>query len=328
MAWGKRFDLKDYLRRSLRLFPSNNDKLKVVTLCILAATTFWFFSALNKSDYTTRLEYPITFIYPDDSTYVLEALPEFVLVEVRGGGWNLLRKTLLLDTPPVEIELEDPVNTHYITVQSLSQQIAERLGEVQLDGVVTDTLFFRIDHAAEKEVYVALDSSSILLENPYRIISPISLSTRQATVIGPRTILEDLDDTLFISLPEQGINEDYQQEVPLEYSISDLVSILPETVYVSFEVAPFDRVVRSVEVSTQNFPGDSSLQILPNRVDVSFWIQDKYIDLIQDYDFEVIANLRSLSLEDSTINPVLESYPKFAKDVTISPSKLKLQYAK
>lgn len=312
----------------MRLFPSNKDKLKVVTLCILAATTFWFFSALNKSDYTTRLEYPITFIYPDDSTYVLETLPEHVLVEVRGGGWNLLRKTLLLDTPPVEIALEDPVNTRYVTGESLSQQITEKLGEVQLDGVVTDTLFFRIDHAAEKQVYVAIDSSSMTLENTYRIISPISLSTRQATVMGPRTILKDLDDTLFISLPEQGINEDYQQEVPLEYSISDLVSILPETVDVSFEVASFDKISRSVKVSPQNFPVDSSLQILPNRVDVSFWIQDRYIDLIQDYDFEVIANLRSLDLEDSTINPVLESYPKFAEDITISPSKVRVRYAK
>lgn len=312
----------------MRFFPSNKDKLKVVTLCILAATTFWFFSALNKSDYSTLVEYPVTFVYPDDSTYVLESLPKHILVEVRGGGWNLLRKTLLLDTPPVEIELEDPINTRYVTGQSLTQQIAERLGEVQLDNVVTDTLFFRIDRAAEKDVYIALDSSSIQLENTYQIISPISLSTREATVIGPETILADLDDTLYITLPEQGISEAYQQSITIEYSSSDLVSILPETVEVSFEVAPFDMVSRSVQVTGKNFPEDSSLQILPKQVDVSFWIQDKYIDLIQNYDFEVVVNLRSLNLDDSTITPVLKSYPKFAKNITVSPSKVRVQNAK
>ena len=312
----------------MRFFPSNKDKLKVVTLCILAATTFWFFSALNKSDYSTLVEYPVTFVYPDDSTYVLESLPKHILVEVRGGGWNLLRKTLLLDTPPVEIELEDPINTRYVTGQSLTQQIAERLGEVQLDNVVTDTLFFRIDRAAEKDVYIALDSSSIQLENTYQIISPISLSTREATVIGPETILADLDDTLYITLPEQDISEAYQQSITIEYSSSDLVSILPETVEVSFEVAPFDMVSRSVQVTGKNFPEDSSLQILPKQVDVSFWIQDKYIDLIQNYDFEVVVNLRSLNLDDSTITPVLKSYPKFAKNITVSPSKVRVQNAK
>jgi hypothetical protein len=317
--------VKDNLRRFVRLFPSNKDKLKVVTLCVLAATTFWFFSALNKSDYTTLLEYPVTFLYQDDSTYVLEGLPEHILVEVRGGGWNLLRKTLLLDSPPIEINLEDPINTRYITGESLSQQITEKLGEVQLDNVVTDTLFFRIDRAAQKEVQLVLDSSSIRLSNSYQIISPITLSTEKAMVQGPETILEDIGDTLFVTIPDQDISEDYEQAIPLEYSTSDMVSIEPEILEVSFSVAAFEMVTKSVDIQTLYFPEDSSLAILPNRVDVSFWIQDKYIDLIQDYDFEVIANLRSLNIEDSTITPTLESYPKFAKDIKISPAKVSLQ---
>lgn len=323
-----KIDVKHNLRRFVRLFPSNKDKLKVVTLCVLAATTFWFFSALNKSDYTTLVEYPITFVYPDDSTYVLDALPEHILVEVRGGGWNLLRKTLLLDTPPVEITLEDPVNTPFVTGQSLIQQITEKLGEVQLDNVVTDTLFLRIDKAAQKQVQVVLDSASIRLGETYRIISPIDLSVEEATVRGPETILEDLGDTLYVALPDQDISEDYEQIIPLEYSTSDLVSIEPAILEVNFSVAAFEMVSRSVDVSTYRFPEDSSLAILPNRVDVSFWIEDKYIDLIQDYDFEVIANLRSLNLEDSTITPILESYPKFAKDIRISPSKVKVRNVK
>jgi len=312
----------------VRLFPSNKDKLKVVTLCVLAATTFWFFSALNKSDYTTLLDYPVTFIYPEDSTYVLESLPEHILVEVRGGGWNLLRKTLLLDSPPVEINLEDPVNTRYITGESLTQQITEKLGEVQLDNVVTDTLFFRIDKAAQKKVKLVLDSSSIRLSNAYRIISPIALSAAQAKVQGPETILEDIGDTLFISLPDEVISEDYEQAIPLEYSTSDLVNIEPEIIEIQFSVAAFEMVNRSVDIKTLNFPEDSSLAILPNRVNVSFWIEDKYIDLIQDYDFEVIANLRSLNIEDSTVTPTLESYPKFAKDIRIIPTKVSVQNVK
>jgi len=300
----------------------------VVTLCILAATTFWFFSALNKSDYTTLVEYPVDFSYAEDSTYVLEALPEHVLVQVRGGGWNLLRKTLLLDAPPVEITLDDPINTRYVTGESLTQQIAERLGEVQLDNVVTDTLFFRIDRAAEKEVAVVLDSSSIQLDIAYQIVSPIELSATQAILIGPQTILQDLDDTLYVTLPQQGISENYQQVIPLDYSTSDLVSILPEVVSINFEVASFEMFTRQVEVSLQNFPQDSSLQIVPSQVNVSFWVQDRYIDLIQDYDFEVYANLFNLNEDDSTIVPEFESYPDYARDITISPIKVSVKNAK
>lgn len=312
----------------MRQFPSNKDKLKVVLLCVLAATTFWFFSALNKSDYTTQLEYPITFVYADDSTYVLNALPKHILVEVSGGGWNLLRKTLLFDTPPVEVELDDPINTQYVTGQSLTTKLSERLGEVQLNNVVSDTLFFHIDKAAQKMVHITVDSTSIRLGNSYQITSPIYLSVHEALIKGPDTILEDIDDTLFVSLPDQDINENYEQVIDLEYSPSDLVEIQPRILKVSFEVASFDRVIKSINVNVFNFPEDSTLEILPDRVDVSFWVQDKYIDLIQDSDFEVIANLRSLNVEDSTIIPVLDSYPEFARDVRINPTQVKVQYVK
>ena len=321
-------NIKGNLRRFVRVFPSNNDKVKVVLLCLIAATTFWFFSALNKSDYSTRVEYPISFVYESDSTYVLEELPEYILVQVRGGGWNLLRKTLLLDAPPVEIELDDPVNTQFVTGQSLSQQIAEKLGEVQLEDVLTDTLFFRIDRAAEKELAIAIDSSTIRLADAYQITSPIKMSSEVATVLGPETILADLGDTLYVSLPEQEVDQDFQQAVTLDYSISDLVAILPASVDISFEVAQFDMITRSVQVTAQEFPDDSSLAISPNRVTVSFWIQNKYIDSIESFNFEINANLLSLSLEDSTITPVLESYPSFARDVIIKPAKVRVSNAR
>lgn len=314
------------MHRLVQFFPSNKDKLKVVALCILAATTFWFFSALNKSDYTTRLAYPLNFTYNQDSTYVLSALPENILIEVSGGGWNLLRKTLLFDTPPIEVELDDPVGTKFITGQSLSQQIIDQLGEVRLNYVVTDTLFFNIDEAAEKEIVIAVDSSSIQLGDSYQLVSPISLSSQKAVLKGPKTILQDIDDTLYVSLPEGEISSDYQQTIALEYDASDLVQLNPEEVDIQFDVAPFDFLTRSVEVTTIDFPQDSSLQLSPNRVDVTFWIQNEYLDLIKDFDFEVVANLRTLNKDDSTLTPVLRTYPEFAKNIAISPSKLRVEH--
>ncbi|MDF9801029.1 hypothetical protein OKW21_006292 [Catalinimonas alkaloidigena] len=312
----------------MQFFPSNKDKLKVVTLCLLAATTFWFFSALNKTDYTTRIEYPLTFNYDQDSTYVLSSLPENILIEVSGGGWNLLRKTLLFDTPPIEVPLEDPVSTKYITGQSLSQQLAEQLGDVRLDYVVTDTLFINIDEAAEKEVMLTLDSSSIHLGDSYQLVSPVVLSTRRAILKGPSTILQDIGDTLYISLPnsESEVRADYKQIVSLEYSTSDLVRVTPEEIEVEFRVAPFDLLTRSVAVTTIDFPADSSLRLSPNRVDVTFWIQNEYLDLIKEFDFEVVANLRTLNTKDSTLTPVLRTYPEFAKNIAISPSKLRVEH--
>ena len=50
------------LRGIKKLFSSEKSKWRVVALCILGATTFWFFNALNKQ-YATRINYPIEFLY-------------------------------------------------------------------------------------------------------------------------------------------------------------------------------------------------------------------------------------------------------------------------
>ncbi len=326
MSRGKNIDIRERMRRFVQFFPSNKEKLKVVALCLLAATTFWFFSALNKPDYTTRIQYPLNFNYNQDSTYILSALPENVLIEVSGGGWNLLRKTLLFDTPPLEVDLEDPIGTKFITGQSLSQQIIDRLGDVRLDYVVTDTLYFNIDKATEKEVVITIDSSAIMLGDSYQLISPVRVSAEKALLKGPKTVLDSVEDTLLIRLPEEEINNNYQQTIPLKYTASNLVSVSPVEIEVQFNVAPFDQLTRSVEVTMVDFPEDSSLQLSPNRVDVIFWIQNKYLDLIEDVNFEVVANLRTLNDSDSTLTPVLKTYPEFVKNIAISPSKLSVTY--
>ncbi|MFP4094309.1 MAG: hypothetical protein ACLFUB_07470 [Cyclobacteriaceae bacterium] len=324
MSRRRKVNVRESLRQFASFFPSNKDKLKVITLCVLAATTFWFFSALNKSNYVTRLKYPLVFEYEEDSIYTLSTLPENVLIEVSGGGWNLLRKTLLFDTPPVTVNIEEPDNTPYITGQSLSQSIAEQLGEVRLNEVVTDTLFLDFDKAVQKQVGLALDSSSLMLEEGVQLISPISISPRKVTLLGPRTIMQDVDDTLYISLREEEIGGNYRGSVVLEYVDSDLVEVKPAQAIVSFRAAPFQQISRELVVSLRNFPEDSSLQILPNRVDVSFRIQDKYINSIRESDFEVVADLRTLSLEDSTIILVIKSYPEFARDINIQPVKVRV----
>jgi hypothetical protein len=49
--------------------------------------------------------------------------------------------------------------------------------------------------------------------------------------------------------------------------------------------------------------------------------------LANNYDFELVVNLQNMHEKDSTITPVLKSYPDFAGNVSISPSKVKVRHA-
>ena len=219
-------------------FSAKEGNLKIVLLCLLAATTFWFFSALNKTDYTTRIDYPVEFLYPADSTYLLSQLPENISVQVSGGGWHLLRKTLLVNSSPVQITLDEPTRVKAIPGQSLTEEVEAVLGDVRLNYIVTDTLRINIDGVLEKQVRVVVDSNDVALEENHWITSPITLRPNFVTLHGPASVVSQASDTLVVNLPEREIDERYAATVPLRY-INTMVQVVPPEAQISFDVSPF-----------------------------------------------------------------------------------------
>ena len=311
-----------------QLFPVKKGNLKVVTLCVVAATTFWFFSALNKPDYTTQIDYPITFTYRTDSTYLLSQLPESITLQVNGGGWNLVRKTLLVNAQPMEITLEEPTTTKYITGQSLAEEIERVLGDVRLEYIVTDTLYIDIDSMLEKQAVVALDSTQISLEEDYWLTSPVAISPRIVTLRGPTSVISQAADTLTISLPDQEIDENYEATVPLSY-VNTMVEVLPKEANVQFSVAAFVPLNKRVPLTRLNFPRDSSVYVTQEQVNVSFWMREALVEdnPIDSARFKVVANFYNINPRDSTLMPIVSTRPDFARRITVRPKKIKVRYA-
>ena len=299
-----------------------------MSLCVIAATTFWFFSALNKNDYTTRIDYPLVFSYSTDSTYLLSQLPESITLQVNGGGWNLLRKTLLVNTQPMRITLDEPTTTKYITGQSLIGEIERTLGDVQLDYIVTDTLHLEIDSVQEKEVAVALDSTSIDLEENHWITSPITIQPRQIKLRGPASVVSQAADTLVISLPDQEIDQEYEATVPLTY-VNTMVETVPKETRVQFAVAAFVPVNKRVPLVPLNFPDDSSAYLQQDQVNVRFWMREELVEdnPVDSAQFRVVANFYNVNKRDSTLIPSVSTHPDFARRIAIRPNKLKVHYA-
>lgn len=296
-------------------------------LCVAAATTFWFFSALNKTDYTTQLDYPIVFSYPTDSTYLLSQLPENISLQVSGGGWNLLRKTLLLNVRPVQITLAEPTKVKAIPGQALTEEVEAVLGDVRLNYVATDTLRIDIDSVLEKRVRVVVDSNNVSLEEKHWITSPILLRPRFATLHGPASMVRQANDTLVAQLPDRGIDERYVATVPLRY-VNTMVRVIPAETQVSFDVSPFVSFKKRVPLIIKNFPRDSSAYLGLDQVTVNFWVRESLADasLLDSTTFTVVADLTEVDNQDSTLVPVIQSPPAYARRVSVRPAKLKVRY--
>lgn len=308
-----------------RLLTSDKSNWKVVALCLAGATTFWFFNALNK-DYATRVNYPVEFVFDEEGVVVVEELPEKVSIVVSGGGWNLLRKTSWFNDDPIQILLENPAATPYITKPSLTTIIADQLNELRLNYVVTDTLFLHIEPEESKEVVVTIDSSAISLESGFRIVSPIEVEPDSAVFTGPASFISELSDSILLYIPYKELDKSFHDVLDLSDLESEKIQVAPDRIQVSFEVARFIQASKLVKVRPLNFPADSSVWLADSTGVVSFTIREDRLPKVQDALFELVADYRSRNRQDSTVALRLIEYPAFIDEVRLETETIPLEY--
>ncbi|WP_085518891.1 YbbR-like domain-containing protein [Marivirga sericea] len=308
--------------------PQSNDTIKVVVLCVVTATTFWFFNALN-DNYSTRISYPIKFTFPDSSLVVVNELPKKVSINVSGGGWNLLRKTFWFTITPVEVPLEDPVKQKYILGNSLYTLIADQMTEIQLNYVENDTLRIAIDSIRTATAKISVDSSSISLEENYRLVSSIKKSHDSATFTGPERFIKEVPREVFIELDDDKISSNYSGEVYLPTFGSSLVNRSPVEVQISFEVAKFIQQELMLPFQKVNVPADSNAYIFRDSLArISFEIEEKLAGNYNLDSIQLIVDYEKIGASDSTVKPIIASLPKQLKKRKIKIDSVNFQYIK
>ena len=312
-----------WLRSIVR--PSNKD-LKIVILCIIGATIIWFLSALNKN-YTTVIKCPIELNYDAEGTIAVINPPKNVQVNVSGVGWDLLKQTLSFRSNPLLISIDNPIETKRIAGYTIQSMISEHLSSLDLNFVVTDTLYLDIQRLQSKKLLVYVDSSMISLKRFYQIISPVNVSPDSVLIKGHESLISKLSDTLSINIPQDEIDNNYSEKIYIDNYDLSLVSFSPSEIDVNFEVSRIVNRTQNADIDLVNFPMDSSAYIEPPFVSVNFKIQEKRLEDLTDSDFLIIADYNNVSLQDSTVRIELIAYPNYVQEVQLDTTLAKVRFS-
>ena len=180
------------------LAPLRGANWKIILLCFSTAATFWFFNALNKT-YTTRINYPVHLTYNRDSLVAVKDPPEEIPINVTGGGWQLLKRTISVNIEPVEIKPENPVQTQYFTAANLLPFFSAQLSDLNINYVSTDTVFFKIEPFAEKKLSIKLDSFSIQLKENFHVTSRLNIEPDSVFFRGPVSLINKLPEVFMVA---------------------------------------------------------------------------------------------------------------------------------
>ncbi|MEO9965076.1 MAG: hypothetical protein ABJF11_04760 [Reichenbachiella sp.] len=306
------------------LLPGLKDNWKVVVLSILGAATFWFFNAMNKS-YDTRVDYPLSYSFEEDSVVVTKPLAKQIKIDVTSGGWNLIRKTLRINATPINIPLDNPTEIKFLTRSSLIPMISDQLDGLKLIYVVTDTIFFNIEKKITKKLPVYIDSISIPLSQSYRMVSPITCNLDSAIVSGPKSTMDQMTSYVQVDFSNMSIDGNFEDE--LGFFVGEHVVVTPPEATVSFQVAKYLAREMSVPIELLDFPEDSSAYLANNEITLYYTIKEEHEDEVSSTDFSVTVDYSMRNMKDSTVSPILMYAHEKALDIVLASDKIKLNYA-
>ncbi|QDK78249.1 hypothetical protein EXU85_06415 [Spirosoma sp. KCTC 42546] len=206
-------------------------------LCLVAATLFWFLSALNKPGYTLNVEYPIRFVYNDSLFIPTTPLPTTVRVNVSSDGWGLLRHAWMpFRVDPVNYVVHDPLQASIINTSSLTAALAEHIKKLHVNYVVADKLDIHFERRLTKTIQLVADSLHMNMAPRFVVTSVINLTPHTIQVDGPERLVRGLPDTLLVKIPRKRIADNYDEEIPLNHLRHPLLHTSADRVAVSFEV--------------------------------------------------------------------------------------------
>jgi hypothetical protein len=301
----------------LNLLRFNRKNWKAVVLCLVAATVFWFFNALNKT-YTTQLAFPVEIQYDRENFVPVSALPTEVKMNVTGLGWTLIRRTAGVKVPTLVLPLERPTEVKKVVGSTLPALLGNQITDLQINFVATDTLHINLQPLAGRWIALTVQETALLLRDGFGLASTISFSPDSVFVQGPRSVVESLPNPYPLPLPWKGVDDNIDTAVPVLISGNSL-TVEPAKTSVSFRVEPIKEWFDSVAVEVQ-VPLRYQSKLAVNVKQVHYTLQIPESIWPTAYDRKAIK--ATLSVPNPTpgktrMAPTLSGLPDFCRVVSI-----------
>jgi hypothetical protein len=253
--------LPDSKKSPWRISKRKLSNLKVVVLCIAAATTFWVLNALNKDNYTTIVDYPIQWEYDQNNYVPVKPLPKSIQIQISGNGWDLLRKYFNISTNAYPILVNSPAEKNYLLTADLKRGLGEFITPTLLENILGDTIPYQIDRIVTKTLIPVLDSTGYTLEKNRILEGKVTFNPDKLELTGPSSVVEAYEGKFPVVLNAKKISKNFSGKVPLELEedLAKLVQLKQSEIQVDFSILTYLEGNKRLKIKKLNFPANVKL---------------------------------------------------------------------
>jgi len=304
------------------LLQFNKRNWKAIVLCLLTASVFWCFNALNKR-YTTTIRFPLTFDYDRESFIAVQPLPSILTINVTGIGWNLLRRSAGVRVAPLTISLDRPNRIKKIVGSTLPGVLAAQLSGFDINFILTDTLHIAVEPKGTRLLKVTPDIEDILFRQSYGLTSRVTISPDTVRIEGPVNLIRALPDPLSVKLTQRSIDEDFHEAVKLTFLDDALIHRTPETVEISFKVDKMIEISDSARLMVINAPKNSWPFIERKKLPCRIAVPERSLDSLSMDSVRAVLDLKDFKKGTKKIMPTIHGLPAYSRVLAIDSVTIK-----
>ncbi len=297
----------------LKLLRFNQRNWKAVVLSILAATLFWLFNALNKT-HSANISFPLEFEYDREKFVPVSPLPDRIRLNVTGMGWELLRKSSGLKVNPLFIPLERPSEVKKIVGSTLPPLFATQLKNLQVNYVLTDTLFIDVDNIKQRVVMVKLDSAGQYVALGYLPSGNPVFHPDSVVIHGPAKLVAALPPVLQLRLPYWNLKTTFSDEVEIHLPHPSLTAH-PPAIQLTLPVEPWREVTLKLPIEINNLPAGFKPQLEINEISCVVRLPASLPDSLVLRQFKAVLDLKDYPRGTHKIVPTLSPLPPYIRVV-------------
>jgi hypothetical protein len=313
-----------FLKLFVNLFHFNRTNWKAVALCFITAAIFWIFNALNKP-YSTSIRFPLQFEYDRDKFAPVGQLPQSLLINVKGTGWDLFRKYFGVKVPTLTIPIERPAETRKIVASTLPPRLAAQMGSIQINHVDVDTIRLRIEPRIYRKFPLVVDTTALNFKTNFARISRVIITPDSVDISGPVSIIHNTPDPIVLKLTDNKISNNFREEIEVEIADEDFVQRNPPVVEVRFEVGELVAAKQLIRLEHSDLPWGYVTE--QDSIQCTFRIPQKYFGKFTAS--ELFGTLPRIGKDElirgtsGTYTPVIHGLPQFAEIIKIDSVKVK-----
>lgn len=300
----------------VNLFRFDKTNWRAVALCLVAATVFWFFNALNK-EHTATIAFPLQFQFNQSAFVPVRALPQKVFINITGSGWDLLRKSVGFQVQPLIVTLDRPAEIKKLPPSSVLALAAAQMDQLKINHIATDTLLLSIDRRKSKKVklFAAIDQRKF--KPGFGLSSQIKITPDSVLLDGPQSILKQIPDSVQVLLLKESIEDNINTDGEIILPASDGVTMSVETANIRFSVSDFIEQTKRIKIVV--FPAPPFRhQLFTDSVLVKFRVPSSRKDsLMDDTGLFAVVDLREFEWGTTKAPPSIKGTIPFAQVVAV-----------